>query len=220
MITVKEAVFGIVRNSPLLEDGLKRGLINYSAFAREYRKRIEDELMKPVKIGAIQMALKRLSRDLKTQDFAQHIFKRTPEIITRSSLFELTIKHTPSLSLMQQLGSLRNKPDNYFLTLTEGVFESTIIATAELKEEILAKVSKEAIIFQLDHLAAITLRLPKESLYTPGVFYTFLKQMTWENINVIEMVSTTYEDSLILVEDDVDRAFVALKSLFKMLQKG
>lgn len=219
MITIHEAVKTIVKNSPLLEDGLKRGLINYSAFSREYKKQIEDELMKPVNQGAIQMALKRISKEAKTKDFAKKIFKQAPEIITRSNLFELTIRHTPSLSLMQQLGTLRDKPDNYFLTLTEGVFESTIIASKALREEILSKVTKESIIFQLDNLAAITIRLPKESLYTPGVFYTFLKQMAWENINVIEMVSTTYEDSLILAENDVDKAFVSLKSLFRTLQK-
>lgn len=219
MITIHEAVKIIVKNSPLLEDGLKNGLINYSAFARNYRKQIEEQLMKPAQNGAIIMALKRISKESKTQNFSQRVFKEIPEIIVRSSLFELTIKHTPSLSLMQQLGSLRNKPDNYFLTLTEGVFESTIIASRDLKEEIISKVSKDSIIFQLDGLSAITIRLPKESLYTPGVFYTFLKQLAWENINVIEMVSTTYEDSIILSENDVDRAFVSLKNLFKTLQK-
>lgn len=219
MITIQECVKTIVKNSPLLEDGLKRGLINYSAFAREYKKQIEEKLMKPINQGAIQMALKRITKELNTQDFANNIFKQTPEIITRSNLFELTIKHAPSLSLMQQLGTLRNKPDNYFLTLTEGVFESTIIASRELKEEILAKVPIDSIIFQLDNLAVITIRLPKESLFTPGVFYTFLKEMTWQNINIIEMVSTTYEDSIILSEEDVDKAFVALKNLFRTYQK-
>ena len=103
------------------------------------------------------------------------------------------------------------------MTLTEGIFESTIIASMELKNEILEKVTKDSIIFELDNLSAITIRLPKESLFTPGVFYTFLKQLAWENINIIEMVSTTYEDSFILKEDDVDRAFVSLKKLFKTI---
>jgi hypothetical protein len=218
MITVKEIVLSIVKNSPLIEDGLNKGLINYSAFARIYKNQIEKKLLKPVQRGAIVVALRRIAKDAKNHTYANPIFEKPLEIIVRSNLFELTIKHTPSLSLMQQLGTLKNKPDNYFLTLTEGIFESTIIASSELKNEIISKVSKDAIIFELDNLSAITVRLPKVSLFTPGVFYTFLKHLAWENINVIEMVSTTYEDSFILEEKDVDRAFVSLKNLFKSLQ--
>ena len=196
---------------------MAKSLINYSAFARVYQKQIENTLFKPVQKGAIVVALRRIAKNSKKHDFAKKIFNNPPEIIVRSKLFELTIKHTPSLSLMQQLGTLKNKPDNYFLTLTEGIFESTIIASMELKNEILEKVTKDSIIFELDNLSAITIRLPKESLFTPGVFYTFLKQLAWENINIIEMVSTTYEDSFILKEDDVDRAFVSLKKLLKTI---
>ena len=219
MITIQQRVKQLVKDTPLLEDLLKKGLINHSAFARLYKKDIEEELMKPVQKGAIVMALKRVAADVKYKDFAPHIFDTPPELLVRSNLFELTVKHTPTLSLMQLLSTIDSKNDHYFLTFTEGVFESTIIASAELKEQILKKVPKNNVITQLNGLSAITIRLPKENLYTPGVYYMLLKPLAWGNINIIEVVSTTNEDTIILSEDDVDRAFVLLKNLFKSLKK-
>src|SRR4051812_23947320 len=121
MITIQQAVNKIIYETPLMEDSLKKGLINYSAFARLYKKELEEQLMKPAQTGAIVMALKRIAGNVKQREFAPYIFNKPPEMIVRSSLFEVTIKHTPTLSLMRQLGTLKSNQDNYFLTLTEGV---------------------------------------------------------------------------------------------------
>jgi hypothetical protein len=218
MITIQQAVNKIIYETPLMEDSLKKGLINYSAFARLYKKELEEQLMKPAQTGAIVMALKRIAGNVKQREFAPYIFNKPPEMIVRSSLFEVTIKHTPTLSLMRQLGTLKSNQDNYFLTLTEGVFETTIIASNELKKELLQKIPKTLIISQIDNLASITIKLPKENIVTPGIYYVLLKPLAWENINVIEVVSTTNENSIIFHEDDVDQAFILLKSLFKAMK--
>jgi hypothetical protein len=220
MITIQQAVHKLVTETPLMEDCLKKGLINYSAFARLYKKEIEEQLMKSVQNGAIIMALKRIAGNVKHREFAPNIFNKPPEMIVRSNLFEVTIKHIPTLSLMNLLGTLKSKQDN-FLTLTEGVFETTIIASNELKNELLHKIPNELIISQIDNLSSITIKLPKENIVTPGIYYVLLKPLAWENINVIEVVSTTNENSIIFHEDDVDRAFVLLKNIFKaMKNKG
>lgn len=41
MISTSEVVQSIIQKSPLLEDGLARGIINYSALARDLRPQIE-----------------------------------------------------------------------------------------------------------------------------------------------------------------------------------
>jgi hypothetical protein len=60
MITVSEAVQAIVRSSPLLEEGMSRGLLNVSAVARTIRPRVSKYAKKEVSEGAVVMALKRL----------------------------------------------------------------------------------------------------------------------------------------------------------------
>ncbi len=67
---------------------------------------------------------------------------------------------------------------------------------------------------KLNNLSSITIALPKEAVKTPGIFYFFLKSLAWEGINVINIVATVTELTLILEEKDTNRAFSIIQSLF------
>jgi hypothetical protein len=215
MITIPEVVERYIKASPYLEDMIAKGLINLSALARYYKNDIEEELMKPAQEGAIIMGLKRLANSLTQRDVNSRIFTHIPEMIVRSNLFEITIPHTSTLQLMTELSSIVKSKEQRFLTVTEGVFETTIISSNELKSYIVDSIPKKDVISVIDNLASITIKLPKENVYTVGIYYMILKALAWENINLVEVVSTTNENSVILSEEDVDRAFSALKKLFK-----
>ena len=107
-----------------------------------------------------------------------------------------------------------NSQKEYFGTITEGVFETTVIASAELKISIEKIYQDEKVIFRFDNLSSITIRLAEENINTPGVYYYILKPLAWEGINVIEVVSTSHEITLIIEAKNVDRAFTILKNLF------
>ena len=62
-------------------------------------------------------------------------------------------------------------------------------------------------------LSAITLILPKEAVFVPGVYYSVLKALAWEGINFVEVVSSYTELTIILQNSNVDRAFSVLKNL-------
>ena len=51
----------IIKKSPFLEEALAEGIINLSSLSRQIKPEIDEELHKDVQIGAIVMALKRLS---------------------------------------------------------------------------------------------------------------------------------------------------------------
>lgn len=214
MVTVPEIVQKIIRSTPLLEECLAKDLINYSAFARVYKKQIQEELMKPVQEGAVVMALKRLSTTIKPAKKAASIFEVAPEMMVRSSLFEVTVKHLSALTLIKKLGALGDMRENYFLTLTQGVFESTIIASTSLEKQIVKSLPKEYIVSTIGNLSAITIKLPKSNVTTPGVYYTLMKCLAWENVNIIEVVSTTNEFTLIVKTENINHAFVLLKNVF------
>ena len=72
----------------------------------------------------------------------------------------------------------------------------------------------ERLIKKLSFLSSITVKLPEENVTTPGVYYFILKALAWQNINVIEVVSTYQEITLILETKEVDRAFSVLKKAF------
>ncbi|WP_244895680.1 hypothetical protein [Nonlabens tegetincola] len=59
MKTVSECVEEILLTQPFLEEALARRIINFSALAEELREPISDMLRKPIKTGAVMMALRR-----------------------------------------------------------------------------------------------------------------------------------------------------------------
>jgi aspartokinase len=136
-------------------------------------------------------------------------------MILRSNLIELTIAHSEKLAAKYpSILKLSNTNDRYFLTITRGIFDTTIIASKDLDETIKETLKDEAIITELANLSSITIRLPKEAILTPGIFYFFLKSLAWEGINIVEIVSSYLEFTLILPEKETNRAFSILRSLF------
>ncbi len=212
MITVPEIVEKIIVGSPLLEEALYEGLINYSALARKIKPEVQKELMKNVQEGAILMAIRRLSKKIRPKTDVKKILQSNPDLIVRSNLIELVIANIDfSIENHKKLLALAEEQENTFMTITEGVFETTIIASRELLTEIQAILPKRKIIKELLDLSSITIRLPKENIYTPGLYYFFLKSLAWEGINVVEVVSTYTEFTIILEDCEVDRAFSVLK---------
>lgn len=215
MITVPEAVRQLVRQTPYIEEGIAQGVVNLSAFARTLQPEIEKKLFKTVEIGAIVMALKRLAQTHKqNQKQVQIILQSLQDITIRSNLMEVTFAQSDTLvenqlKLMQEV----SKQPQAFLTITKGVFETTIITSAFLTPEVEKIFKKETLRSSLSNLSAITLILPKENVEIPGCYYAILKSLAWEGINVIEVVSNYTELTIIVDRATVDQAFSALKRL-------
>jgi hypothetical protein len=216
MITVSEVVESIVRRTPFLEEALSRGILNLSALAREIKPEIEKELMKKVREGAIVMGLKRLSSKIKkTHNKQRSFFKNPPDLMVRSNLVEITILNSETLlnkqkRLLEQIKSVQN----YFLTFTQGIYETTIIVSKNLEEKLLKIFEAEKIISKFENLSSITIQLPEGSALIPGIYSFILKALSWEGINLIEVVSTFNEFTIILESKNTDRAFSILKRIF------
>ena len=211
MITIPQVVEEIIQRQPFLIDMINDGLINHSSLARKIKPEIEEKLYKTVQLGAVVMALKRLKKNLKTKLIIKLPFSN-PDILVRSNLMEITVptKTLNKVKYISRLHSIANE-DNLFFAITEGVVETTIITSRDLKKELLKVIDVDNVIAQYQQLSAITIKLNKETVTTPGVYYQILKILAWENINVIEIVSTYTEVTIILDDKDVDRAFSVLK---------
>jgi hypothetical protein len=61
-------------------------------------------------------------------------------------------------------------------------------------------------------LSSITILLTKETVNIPGVYYSILKLLAWNEINVIDVISTYSELTIILSNNDIDKAFSILKN--------
>lgn len=215
MITVSESCEIIINRSRYLTEAISKNLINISSLARYMKPEVEEILQKKVSYPSLIMALNRLSRRIKPKYVFKNIFKNAPELIVRSNLIQITIANSPSLikkcaSLLETFGA-KNK---YFFTITQGIFETTIIVSQDLKAEIKNFLKGEVITGEFNDLSSITIQLPKESILAPGIFNFFLKSLAWEGVNIIEIVSSHLELNIIVDKKETNRAFSIIQSLF------
>lgn len=212
MITVASAVQVIVRSSPLLEEGMSRGLLNISAVARDIAPRVSKYAKKDVSEGAVVMALKRLEASLPNHLAAEPFIIPSPDLIIRSSLIELTYRNSATLTHQQQdlFSGVSDRHSEHFLTITTGVFETTIIASSGLEATIVELLKGNHLIDITRQLSSITVRLTPEMIAATGSIAHILRQLAWENINLVEVVSTRQELTVIVYSADADKAFAAL----------
>lgn len=215
MISITEVLDRIIERAPFLEEALDKNLINLSQLAREILPEIEKKTKKEVTVGAILMSLKRhkVTRANKSSKISD-IINKLGDVTVRSNLTEFTFSNSSSLvDKQQKLFHLIEENREIFCNVSSGVTETTIIASLQIAERLKNIYHNEELITQLKNLSSITIKLPPENLTTPGVYYTILKHLAWENINIIESFSTTNELTLIFYDQDIERAFSVLKGL-------
>jgi hypothetical protein len=213
MITIAEGVADYIRSAPFLEEGLARGIINMSALAREMRPGLQAALGKNVSPAAILMALNRLSPSLVGRAGSRPAgLKQTGDLIVRSNLVEYTFRRSDSLWEKQKRLLQRIERDREaFLTYTQGVFEVMLIASAGIEKAVLEIFGREDLISNWKNLSAVIIRLSPRTAHVPGVYYAILKQLAWGNLNVIDVVSTSTEFTILLEKHQVEDAFSILK---------
>ena len=211
MITINKLLEQIILRTPFLEEGLSQGIINLSALSRKIKPQIEKELLKPVSESAILMALKRLLPDIMSKSETMDINLKAGDITVRSGLTEYTYLKSATLieNKMQLLDEIKSSGD-FFVTITQGVHETTMIVNSSLEKRLEEIFRGETLVKKIDDLAAITIRLTGDMVYLPGVHYNILKQLAWHNINIIELVSTYTEFNIILQKKEVDTSFSIL----------
>jgi hypothetical protein len=221
MNTVSEIINKIVMEAPFLEEGIAQGIINLSALSRKIKPRVEADLVKPVTESAILMALKRMSPKVtQKMKLTKTTFYQEGDLTVRSDLSEFTFMRSDTLLEKQKklLHAIKDKI-NHFVTFTQGVYEITIIVNSALESTVEKIFAGEKIISRLSHLAAISIRLSPKTVHTSGVYYSIMKQLAWQNVNVVEVVSTYTEFTIILEKDKVDVSFSILLKYFSREDK-
>jgi len=213
MITVPEVVERIVTHAPFLEEGLRRGVLNLSAVAREIRQEVEARVARQVSEPAIVMGLRRLAVGLRRRPRPLgNVLRNIGDLTLRSDLVEFTFQNSPTIldHKRQLLAAMARRRDT-FVAITQGISEVTLIVSRSAAGDVDRLFAGEREVARLEQLSSITVRLPAKAVGTPGVHYSILKQLAWHDINVVEVVSTYTELSIVLANADVDRAFVVLK---------
>lgn len=216
MKTISSCINEILVSRPFLEEALSREIINFSALAKDLNHTVSEMLRKPVKDGAITMALRRYKPpvDIESEGVIKNVFKNLGDITVRSSLSDFTFQNSDTLidSHSKVLKKI-NKNNQIFYAFTRGVFESNIIISST-ENNIIAQVFKdEKLIGLKDSLSSITLNLPEGNSKIVGLYYQIFKRLAWDNVTLYEIISTTNEFTILVEEQLVDKAFSIIKGL-------
>ena len=215
MRTISSAVEDYIKSKPFLISALSQGIINLTSLSRIIKSDIEVSLKKEVKYGAIVMALKRLSNELefRTTFKIVKIIKDIGDITVRSSLVDYNFKVSETLLSNQAklLAKVGNNDD--FYTSSRGVNECNIVVSGNLISLVEDVLKNEILLSKQENLSSISIKLPSENVSIPGVYYFVFQRLSWEGINIYEVISTSNEFTILVNEDQVDKAFKVIKDL-------
>ena len=216
MKTIAATVVDYIKTKPYLSSALSDGIINLTSLARNIQDDIEELTKKPVKPGAIVMALKRISD---TADFVQtkqitKVLKNLGDITVRSSLVDYSFLISDSLLVAQSnlLNEIEQKKE-VFYTSSRGVSESNIIVSQNIAPLVDELFKDESCFSKTENLSSITMKLPSENVTIPGIYYFIFQRLSWEGVNINEVISTSNEFTILMHEDRVNTAFKVIKNL-------
>jgi len=209
MVTITHIVQDILERDLFLQEAINREIISYNLLAKHLKPKIETELDKKIKLAAIVMALRR-SAEKTQKNFQKPKFNYYIETI-KTDICYLSFEESPTLlSKIQKIYSIVDFKKGGILNIIQGNFETSIIINKRYKEDLLDILHDEKLIDNVDDLVSICLIYSKEFLFTPGALYNVMKFVAWENINVLDIILTSTEMSLIVDKNDLMRCFKTL----------
>ena len=206
----------IINKSPFLREAMTDDLINISALARKILPEIEQITGEKIKEGAVVMAIKRMTPGLyrKLNIKINNVMGDLGDFLVRSNLTDYTFENSESLKTKQsELLIEIHKDNSSFFTLCKGVSETTFIVSSQQAETIERIFKEERLKSNTKNLASVTVKLPLINTEVYGIYYYILKHLAWEGINIIEIMSTSNEFTVVVRQNDVDQAFKILMDL-------
>lgn len=217
MKTITEALQECLQSSPYLEDMLAKGLINVSSLAREVKPAVEKQTMKKVGDSAVIMSLNRMIPSIQAKsNQLSHIGSIIADLTVRSHLVEYTFVNSQTISEKQLefLHIIKDQPD-IFYSQSQGVGETTILVSAAYEGKLKEIFASEKLKSSILDISSITIRLTQDTTDTAGIYYSLIKPLAWEGINIIELNSTNLELTFFFREKDVNKAFTILNAMLQ-----
>jgi hypothetical protein len=216
VIKISEHVNQIISSSPFMLEALADGLVNVSSLARKIQPDVEKAAGKEVNSSAIVMAINRMPLgDLLHLDKNLRLFfRKMTDISVRSGLLDYTFLNSETLLTRQvELLNAISEAAKVFYSFSQGVSETTIVISESMGEKLEEIFHNEKMLLKEKDLCSISLMLPEGNQAIYGVYYYILKELALNGINLVEMISTSNEYTIVLSNRDLDKAFSLLMGL-------
>lgn len=218
MVTVSHVVKKLLNNKKFLQESIHQGVISHPSLAKKLKPEIEEELGEEVKLSAIIMALRRYEEKIKTIGIRE--FYYFSEIGMRTNFCYIVAYE--SSSLLPKILTLYHVIDfkkGGFLNISHGLYQVGIVTNEKYKEKLLDLLKLEDIVHEISDVVIISLTYSKDFTFTPGVLYDVVRFLTWENINLLNVLHTPMNLFLLVNEKDAERCYHILSELMNKTEK-
>lgn len=215
MVTISHIVQKLVDKRIFIQESMSKNIISYTSLAKQLQPEIEQELKKPIKRHAIEMALRRYAEQIQ-QKHKSISFDYSSDIIMKTQICDISVQRTPSfLKKIKNLYDFVELEKGDLLNIIQGSSEVSIVTNERYKKKFLDILKNETIVNVEEQLVSLTMTFSKDFLYTPGVIFNIIRNIAWENINIFEIISTNTELTFIIPKSNAVDGYKALEKLIQ-----
>ncbi len=206
--SIAREVERIIDSFPCIKKALEHDVISITRLAKKIQREVEHSYGKQVSLSSIVMALERMkgNKEIKKYEYSIENISTTSSIILliypKNKIMDKNMEKLYEKILLKE-GKLN---------IVEGNYEITLISENSLKRKIISIMGEP--IKEINDLVMITLSFSEEMLETPGFISYVLKELSFENINIVEILSSHRELSLIIREEEFIDAYKCIQRIF------
>ncbi|MEM4272322.1 MAG: hypothetical protein QXH30_01925, partial [Candidatus Bilamarchaeaceae archaeon] len=192
---------------------LSKDLISYSKLARFLKEQVKREMGKEVNDSAIIVAIKRL------QERSEKIYEKPKkfsanDITTHSNLMEIAVINSSAIpEKISRVYALPEIEEGAQVNISEGRNQATFIFSQSIEKKVREILRGERVLAEMKGLSQISISFGKEMSETPGFLVYILKELSWNGINVIEVISTYTELNIVVESRELTKAYGILEKL-------
>ena len=236
MAGISSEVADLVRRDPMLDFGMREGLLNLTRVAHYIRPLVMARVHRDVSVSSIVMALSRLQRSDAASEGSSggtsagasggasgttagpgrsvgESSTLVDRLTVQSGLAVVSLTRTAESHKTVQRIFARMQADGSHATVSEGVREIALILEQKNLRVVESALSEKPLQVVRD-VAGLSVHIADAAIEEPRVLYSVLQQVALQNISVIEIASTRSEFHLYLSERDVMLAFDSIYSRF------
>ncbi len=212
--SISETVRNLVDNSPYIKEMLSRDFLNCSSYASAVKEKVEEVVGKTIGLNSIVMALRRYALELNfSTDQGSRIPALEYQIVMHTNIFDYNLEKDEALLgkisvLYQELPSSHRE----FINFIVGTNEVGIFASEKYREQVERAIHGSKVLHNEDSLVAFTMVFSGPFLQTPGIIHEAVQRLAWEDINLLELVSTLNELTFVVKSIDSVTTYKVLQS--------
>lgn len=211
--SVASCVKDIINRSPFTSEMLMQEVISFSNLAKFLKPKVEAMYGNPVNTSAIVMAIRRYADELKKNKTVSGHGNIEYDISMKTNIYDINfIRNEAFIKKLSTLYEKVHVDSGDFLNVSIGSHEISMMVSEKYRNVVDRLLEGEEIVARMQDLVALTIVFHDGNfLQTPGVMYLAVRKLAWENINVLEIVSTMNVLTFAIKREDSMRAYATLQ---------